>query len=175
MPRTTFSPPGPLPVSLSFTQAIVIRRGWRPHPTTQTGRGSASGVERVRRFEQDSTGRFDVYARARGDKRESEFELPLNRFEEHMLNFRFKKLPALSLCLLLLQHSAVFSQTTAAPPGPLKALDAYVEKGLSDWLIPGLAIAVIKDDKVILARGYGVREAGKAERVDEKTLFWVGS
>src|SRR5687768_10568495 len=71
--------------------------------------------------------------------------------KERMLDFRFKKLLALPLCLLLLQHSTVFSQTSA-PPEPLKALDAYVEKGLSDWRIPGLAIAVVKDDKVIFAR-----------------------
>lgn len=43
------------------------------------------------------------------------------------------------------------------------------------WKVPGVAIAVVKDDKVVLARGFGVREAGKPERVDDQTLFAIGS
>jgi CubicO group peptidase (beta-lactamase class C family) len=57
----------------------------------------------------------------------------------------------------------------------LKNIDAYLEKAMSDWQIPGLSIAVVKDDKVIYAKGYGVREFGKPEKVDEQTLFPVGS
>jgi CubicO group peptidase (beta-lactamase class C family) len=56
-----------------------------------------------------------------------------------------------------------------------KNIDAYIEKAMSDWRIPGLSIAVVKDDKIIYAKGYGVRETGKPERVDEQTLFPVGS
>lgn len=57
----------------------------------------------------------------------------------------------------------------------LKNVDAYVEKTMTDWRIPGLSLAVVKDDKIIYAKGYGVREIGKAEKVDERTLFPVGS
>jgi CubicO group peptidase (beta-lactamase class C family) len=56
-----------------------------------------------------------------------------------------------------------------------KNIDAYIEKAMSDWRIPGLSIAVVKDDKIIYAKGYGVRETGKPERVNEQTLFPVGS
>jgi CubicO group peptidase (beta-lactamase class C family) len=57
----------------------------------------------------------------------------------------------------------------------LKSIDAYIEKAISDWRIPGLSIAVVKGDKIIYAKGYGVRETGKPERVNEQTLFPVGS
>jgi CubicO group peptidase (beta-lactamase class C family) len=57
----------------------------------------------------------------------------------------------------------------------VKSIDAYVEKAMRDWRIPGLSIAVVKDDKIIYAKGYGVREIGKPEKVDEKTLFPIGS
>jgi CubicO group peptidase (beta-lactamase class C family) len=60
------------------------------------------------------------------------------------------------------------------------SLDAYIERGLTDWQIPGLAIAVVKDGKVIVSKGYGVREvpgsaSPKAEPVDENTLFLIAS
>jgi CubicO group peptidase (beta-lactamase class C family) len=41
--------------------------------------------------------------------------------------------------------------------------------------VPGLAIAVVKDDAVVLVRGYGVRKLGDAAPVDEHTLFAIGS
>jgi CubicO group peptidase (beta-lactamase class C family) len=62
-----------------------------------------------------------------------------------------------------------------AQPGPLRGLDAYVERAMRDWEVPGLALAVVRGDSVIFARGYGVRELGRPERVDEHTLFAVAS
>ncbi len=41
--------------------------------------------------------------------------------------------------------------------------------------VPGVAVAVIRDGKVVLAAGYGVREAGTDDAVDADTLFSVGS
>ena len=54
-------------------------------------------------------------------------------------------------------------------------LNAYVEKALRDWEVPGLALAVIKDDSVLVAQGYGVRTLGSTERVDAQTLFAIAS
>lgn len=43
------------------------------------------------------------------------------------------------------------------------------------WQIPGLAVAVVQNDKVVVAKGYGVKEAGKPERVGPDSLFQIGS
>lgn len=56
-----------------------------------------------------------------------------------------------------------------------KELDDYVASSVRDWEIPGVAIAVVKDGKVIAARGYGVRELGKPEPIDENTIFDAAS
>jgi CubicO group peptidase (beta-lactamase class C family) len=57
----------------------------------------------------------------------------------------------------------------------LEDLDDYIEAGMADWGIPGLAVAVIHEDEVIYARGFGVRKQGESARVDENTLFGVAS
>lgn len=54
-------------------------------------------------------------------------------------------------------------------------LDTYVEKGMRDWQIPGLALGIVQNDSLLYARGYGVRELGKPGRVDEHTLFAIAS
>ena len=41
--------------------------------------------------------------------------------------------------------------------------------------MPGLSVAVVHKDKVIYLRGFGVREAGKSERVTENTVFQLAS
>src|SRR5690606_40942446 len=80
--------------------------------------------------------------------------------------------------LLLLALGLAFAfdaARAAAQPGPLAGLDAYIEQALKDWEVPGLALAIVKDDSVIHARGYGVRELGRPAAVDARTLFAIGS
>jgi CubicO group peptidase (beta-lactamase class C family) len=68
------------------------------------------------------------------------------------------------------------AQAPPPPPTPTVAeLDAYAARAARDWHVPGLAIAVVKDDSVVLARGYGVRELGKPAPVDAHTRFAIGS
>jgi len=55
------------------------------------------------------------------------------------------------------------------------SLDIYIQRGMQQWQIPGLAIAIIKDGKVILSKGYGVTENQKSDKVDDKTLFIIAS
>src|SRR6185436_18575555 len=57
----------------------------------------------------------------------------------------------------------------------LAALDAYCQKALKDWNIPGFSIAIVQDGKVLVTRGYGVRELNKPEPVTENTLFAIAS
>lgn len=66
-------------------------------------------------------------------------------------------------------------QGAYAQQGPGPDFDNYVNDALSEWQVPGLAIAIIKDDHLVLAKGYGTRELGKLLPVDEHTLFAIGS
>jgi CubicO group peptidase (beta-lactamase class C family) len=58
---------------------------------------------------------------------------------------------------------------------PARQLDLYTTQAVKDWGAVGLAIAVVKDGKVVFAKGYGVRELGKPDLVDTTTLFAIGS
>jgi CubicO group peptidase (beta-lactamase class C family) len=64
---------------------------------------------------------------------------------------------------------------THAPAVDLAALDRDIAKARDDWQVPGLAVAIVKDGAVALAKGYGVRTLGKPEPVDEHTLFAIAS
>lgn len=82
-----------------------------------------------------------------------------------------KKYSSLFICLLFIQ--AVFAQTI--PSFVKDSLDGYVERAQKAWQIPGVAVGIVKDGKVVLLKGYGVREMGTNEKVDEHTLFMIGS
>jgi CubicO group peptidase (beta-lactamase class C family) len=71
----------------------------------------------------------------------------------------------------------VFLSVPAArtQPAPLAGLDTYIAKAVDAWRTPGLAVAVVKDGRVVFAHGYGVREVGKSAPVDTHTLFAIGS
>jgi CubicO group peptidase (beta-lactamase class C family) len=64
---------------------------------------------------------------------------------------------------------------TIAQAGPPTDLDAYVARSMKTFDVPGLAIAIVKDGKVVMAKGYGVRKMGESAAVDENTLFGIGS
>lgn len=54
------------------------------------------------------------------------------------------------------------------------SLPAYISQGLKDWNLPGMAVVVVKDGKVVLMNGYGVRSEG-GQPVDSNTLFMIAS
>lgn len=54
-------------------------------------------------------------------------------------------------------------------------LDADVNRVLKLFDVPGIAIAIVKDGKVVTARGFGVRKKGEAAPVDGKTMFEIAS
>lgn len=53
----------------------------------------------------------------------------------------------------------------------IEILDNYIEKVYKDWNLPGLSIAVVKDGKILLSKGYGIRALDGNEKVNSKTLF----
>ncbi len=54
-------------------------------------------------------------------------------------------------------------------------LDRYVENIRSTFDVPGIGLAIVRDGRVVLARGYGLRTLGKPDRADEGTLFGIAS
>ena len=81
------------------------------------------------------------------------------------------------LTSLLLLATLLCSQMARAqtPAAQVKEFDAYVQQAVQAWRVPGLAVAVVKDGHVLLAKGYGVRELGRPEPVDAQTLFACAS
>lgn len=78
----------------------------------------------------------------------------------------------LLLILQLFILSAGYAQT---PAFIQQDIDSYITKGLKDWDIPGLAIVIVKDGKVVLNKGYGVKNIQTGEPVDSNTLFMIAS
>jgi CubicO group peptidase (beta-lactamase class C family) len=79
-----------------------------------------------------------------------------------------------------------FSVTgVAAQPAPVPAaataptsaydLEADVNRVLKTFDVPGIAVAIVKDGKVVATRGFGVRKLGESTPVDGKTLFEIAS
>ncbi|MGA9768619.1 MAG: serine hydrolase [Blastocatellia bacterium] len=67
------------------------------------------------------------------------------------------------------------AQAKIAQTGAPHDMDAYAARVLKEFEVPGLAIAIVKDGKVVLAKGYGVRKLGEPTPVDENTLFGIAS
>lgn len=94
---------------------------------------------------------------------------------------RYFRLALLHLCAT----AVLFSQTPPAnpplafsPPTTEKALegfDVFVEDVLKKWRAPGAAIAIVKDGKVVLSKGYGVRDPKTGAPVTKDTIFSIAS
>jgi CubicO group peptidase (beta-lactamase class C family) len=56
-----------------------------------------------------------------------------------------------------------------------KQVDELVENTLKSFNVPGIAVAIVKDGKVVLSKGYGVKSILTNEKVDANTLFGIAS
>ncbi|HVP49714.1 MAG TPA: serine hydrolase [Candidatus Bathyarchaeia archaeon] len=67
----------------------------------------------------------------------------------------------------------------AAPKAPkpvnLKGFSEFVTKTMAEWKVPGMAVAIVNDGKVIFAEGFGLRDVKHALKVTPHTLFPIGS
>jgi CubicO group peptidase (beta-lactamase class C family) len=87
-----------------------------------------------------------------------------------------KRLPTLVLLLAicLFAPAQLHAQNSSVTPN-LDGLDGFVEQVMKDWHVPGLAVAIVKDGKIVLAKGYGYRDRTKGLKVTPDTLFAIGS
>jgi len=67
------------------------------------------------------------------------------------------------------------AQLPAPATGAPSDLDVYVAASMKTFDVPGMAVAIVKDGKILMAKGYGVRKLGDSTPVDEFTLFGIGS
>src|ERR1039457_1677863 len=54
-------------------------------------------------------------------------------------------------------------------------VDTVVERARKEFDVPGIAVAIVKDGNVVLAKGYGVRRQGESAPVTAQSLFRIAS
>jgi CubicO group peptidase (beta-lactamase class C family) len=94
----------------------------------------------------------------------------------------------IAAAILLAFSSVALAQTApAAAPSTTSAAAAATDPAVQAWLagdvqrtmtlfdVPGIAIAIVKDGKVVATQGFGVRKLGAPDKVDARTLFEVAS
>lgn len=69
----------------------------------------------------------------------------------------------------------IITFSTYAQPITSSQIDALVEKTLTTFNVPGIAVAIVKDGKIIHEKGYGIRSLATNQKVDAHTLFGVAS
>ncbi|MCP4045272.1 MAG: serine hydrolase [Gammaproteobacteria bacterium] len=81
---------------------------------------------------------------------------------------------SLSVCLLLLLGA---SSGRALENEGISGTDvaALAGRAMSEFNVPGMAIGIIKAEKILLAEGYGIREIGETKPIDTRTLFKIAS
>jgi CubicO group peptidase (beta-lactamase class C family) len=79
---------------------------------------------------------------------------------------------ALVLTALLAAVRLAAQAPAVAPPSDL---DAYVQRVMRAFDIPGVSLSIVKNGQVVVSKGYGVRKLGEAAPVDARTLFGIAS
>ena len=85
----------------------------------------------------------------------------------------FRALTALALTLLVVPPS--LAQKKAVKAADLAAIDQVVTSIMKEWQVPGLAVGIVKEGKVLYLKGYGYRDVEKQLPVTPKTLMAIGS
>jgi CubicO group peptidase (beta-lactamase class C family) len=68
------------------------------------------------------------------------------------------------------------AQSPGRPAQPFPDdLDRYLSDVVARWQIPGMAIAIVRNDSTLITKGYGVRALGQPDRVDANTVFDIAS
>ena len=77
--------------------------------------------------------------------------------------------------ILFLGVSILFVMHLIAQPLSAAQIDTLVERTLKTFNVPGIAVGVVKDGKLIHAKGYGIANLRTGQKVNENTLFGVAS
>ncbi len=93
----------------------------------------------------------------------------------HYSLYRLVAFLIIGVSLSLPVYAVCTDETELNTPDKLAGLPVFIERGMSDWGIPGMAVAVVKDGALLYARGFGLRKLGSDEAADEHTIFGMAS
>ena len=69
----------------------------------------------------------------------------------------------------------LIARVSARAADPLADFDKFAESIRTEWKVPGMSVAIVRDGQVLLCRGYGFRDSEKKLPVTARTLFAIGS
>jgi CubicO group peptidase (beta-lactamase class C family) len=79
------------------------------------------------------------------------------------------------IIILAIGLSPAIAATKAEKPINLKGFSEFVAKTMAEWKVPGMAVSIVKDGKVIFAEGFGLRDVKQGLKVTPHTIFPIGS
>ncbi|HEX2935272.1 MAG TPA: serine hydrolase [Bacteroidales bacterium] len=77
--------------------------------------------------------------------------------------------------VILLIAGKIVAQESQLPAFVVDSLESYISRGMTKWRIPAVSCAIVKDGKVIFVKGFGVTDLQSKQKVNEHTLFMIGS
>ena len=83
---------------------------------------------------------------------------------------RFIKVATFLFAISIFIYPALLAQKSA-PKVNLEGFSEFVNKAMKEWKVPGLAMAIVKDGKVIFSEGFGLRDVAKGLKVTPQTLL----
>lgn len=81
----------------------------------------------------------------------------------------------LFLLLLLIPFISNANDLNSTDNQKLKDLEKYYQKALEQWKVPGMAIGIVKDNELIFAKGFGVKDINNNKKINKNTNFAIAS
>jgi CubicO group peptidase (beta-lactamase class C family) len=85
------------------------------------------------------------------------------------------KTRTVAVALLTASLATWVQAATSSVDGKLAGFDAYMEKVVKDWNVPGIGVAVVAKDQVVFAKGYGYRDYGRKLPFTTRTVVPIAS
>ncbi|MEQ8786047.1 MAG: serine hydrolase [Pirellulaceae bacterium] len=79
------------------------------------------------------------------------------------------------LCFSVVMSAALLLTPASARAESVEGLSEFVQQAMKQYGVPGAAVVVVHDDKVVFLEGFGVRRHGSPQPVDQQTLFMMAS
>ena len=76
---------------------------------------------------------------------------------------------------LLLGCAGLASQPASAWAQPAQAIDSLVQEAMKSWRVPGAAVVIVHEDRVLFLKGFGVRALDQSGAVTPDTVFPLAS